>query len=149
MMMPANYSAVAENEMTYVIGGGVLEWVGDRTAPVWDASNVKAFNTNVVTIIGNAFSTKVLQRTVGYVFSGNASWKGIGANLKSLIVADNGNIGDSVANTIGTLAAVYNLGRTNVSVVTGNAFPKIFLNSGNAGAYKYAKDFDYSLDLVE
>lgn len=136
MMMPANYSAVAENEMTYVIGGGVLEWVGDRTAPVWDASNVKAFNTNVVTIIGNAFSSKVLQRTIGYAFSGNASWKGIGANLKTLFVADSKHIGDSVANTLGTLAAVYNLGRTNVSVVTGNAFPNVAIMGKNGVEYK-------------
>lgn len=146
MMMPANYSAVAENEMTYVIGGGVLEWVGDRTAPVWDASNVKAFNTNVITLIGNAFSGKMLQRTVGYVFSGNASWKGIGANLKSLIVADNGNIGDSVANTIGTLAAVYNLGRTSVPVVTGNAFFGTVKLDGNV---LKTQDINYKLDLGE
>lgn len=136
MMMPANYSAVAENEMTYVIGGGVLEWVGDRTAPVWDASNVKAFNTNVITIIGNAFSGKVLSNTIGYVFSGDASWTGIGTNLKSLFVAKNGNIGDSVANTIGTLAAVYNLGRTNVAVVTGNAFPDLVKMKDNTVIYE-------------
>ena len=28
MMMPANYSAIAENEMTYVVGGGLLEAIG-------------------------------------------------------------------------------------------------------------------------
>ena len=25
MMMPANFSVVAENEMTYVVGGGVID----------------------------------------------------------------------------------------------------------------------------
>lgn len=141
MMMPANYSAVAENEMTYVIGGGVLEWVGDRTAPVWDASNVKAFNTNVITLVGNAFSGKVLSSTIGYVFGGDASWKGIGDNLKSLFVADNKHIGDSVATTIGTLAAVYNLGRTNVEVITGNAFPNQWTSAGfKIGGLSYSSD---------
>ncbi len=49
MMMPANYSAIAENEMTYVVGGGLLEAIGSVTAPVWGAANVKTFNTNLLT----------------------------------------------------------------------------------------------------
>ena len=52
MMMPANFSVVAENEMTYVVGGGVIEAIGSVTAPIWTAANVKTFNTNLVTIIG-------------------------------------------------------------------------------------------------
>ena len=56
MMMPANYSVIAENELSYVEGGAsFIDWVGDRTATVWNAANVKTFNTNVVTIVGNAF----------------------------------------------------------------------------------------------
>ena len=35
MMMPANFSVVAENEMTYVVGGGVIEAIGSVTAPIW------------------------------------------------------------------------------------------------------------------
>ena len=54
MMMPANFSVVAENEMTYVVGGGVIEAIGSVTAPIWTAANVKTFNTNLVTIIGNS-----------------------------------------------------------------------------------------------
>ena len=72
MMMPANYSAIAENEMTYVVGGGLLEAIGSVTAPVWGAANVKTFNTNLITIIGNSYVSKVLAGTLGVMFSG--SW---------------------------------------------------------------------------
>ena len=70
MMMPANYSAIAENEMTYVVGGGLLEAIGSVTAPVWGAANVKTFNTNLITIIGNSYVYKVLGATLGVMFSG-------------------------------------------------------------------------------
>ena len=68
--MPANYSAIAENEMTYVVGGGLLEAIGSVTAPVWGAANVKTFNTNLITIIGNSYVSKVLGATLGVMFSG-------------------------------------------------------------------------------
>lgn len=71
MMMPANYSAIAENEMTYVVGGGLLEAIGSVTAPVWGAANVKTFNTNLVTIIGNTYLDKVLKGTLGVIFNGD------------------------------------------------------------------------------
>ena len=70
MMMPANYSAIAENEMTYVVGGGLIDAIGAVTAPVWTAANVKTFNTNLVTIIGNSYVSKVLGATLGVMFSG-------------------------------------------------------------------------------
>ena len=69
--MPANYSAIAENEMTYVVGGGLLEAIGSVTAPVWTAANVKTFNTNLIQIIGNTFAPKVLAGTLSVMFSGN------------------------------------------------------------------------------
>ena len=71
MMMPANYSAIAENEMTYVVGGGLLEAIGSVTAPVWGAANVKTFNTNLITIIGNSYVTKVVNGTLGTIFGGH------------------------------------------------------------------------------
>ena len=70
MMMPANYSAIAENEMTYVVGGGLIDAIGAVTAPVWTAANVKTFNTNLITIIGNSYVSKVLGATLGVMFSG-------------------------------------------------------------------------------
>ena len=40
------------------------------TAPVWGAANVKTFNTNLITIIGNSYVSKVLGATLGVMFSG-------------------------------------------------------------------------------
>ena len=120
MMMPANYSAIAENEMTYVVGGGLLEAIGSVTAPVWGPANVKTFNTNVVTIVGNAFVDDMVHNTLGYVFGGNANWKGIGDAFKGFFVAENKNVGDSIAHTLGNVAAVYLLGNTTVANKAGD-----------------------------
>ena len=49
MMMPANFSAVSENEMTYVIGGGVADYL----APVMESAQWQNFSKNMVTIVGN------------------------------------------------------------------------------------------------
>ena len=72
MMMPANYSAIAENEMTYVVGGGLIDAIGAVTAPVWTAANVKTFNTNLIQIVGNEFVPTFLKSTLGVMFGG--SW---------------------------------------------------------------------------
>ena len=58
MMMPANFSAISENEMTYVNGGASL---AEILAPELKVENWQKFNTNMVTIIGN---------TVGTLFNG-------------------------------------------------------------------------------
>ena len=120
MMMPANYSVIAENEMTYVVGGGVIEAIGAVTAPIWTTANVKTFNTNVVTLVGNAFVGKTVHNTLGYIFGGNATWKGLGDAFKGLFVAENKQFGDSVAQTLGTVAAVYNLGNATVANKAGD-----------------------------
>lgn len=132
MMMPANYSAIAENEMTYVVGGGLLEAIGSVTAPVWGAANVKTFNTNLITIIGNSYVNKVLAGTLGVMFGGSWGEKNtamskaykieddkkltiFGKNKALWNVLDpNGDAETSGLNKfmqgIGALAAVYTLG---------------------------------------
>ena len=119
MMMPANYSVIAENEMTYVVGGGVIEAIGAVTAPIWTLDNVKTFSTNVVTIVGNAKLQGVVNNTLGYIFSGDANWKKLGENLKGLFYSKNG-VGDTIATTLGTIAAVYNLGTATVANKAGD-----------------------------
>ena len=119
--MPANYSVIAENELSYVEGGAsFIDWIGDRTATVWNAANVKTFNTNVVPIVGNAFVDDMVHNTLGYVFGGNANWKGIGDAFKGFFVAENKNVGDSIAHTLGNVAAVYLLGNTTVANKAGD-----------------------------
>ena len=67
MMMPANYSAIAENEMSYVVGGGLV----DVLAPVMTTENWKNVNTNLIKIVGNAYLDKTVQSALGMVFNGN------------------------------------------------------------------------------
>ena len=67
MMMPANFSASSENEMTYVNGGASLS---DILAPSLTLENWKKFNTNMVTIIGNSFMSNYIKNTVGVLFDG-------------------------------------------------------------------------------
>ena len=62
MMMPANFSAISENEMTYVNGGASL---ADILAPELKIENWQKFNQNMVTIIGNSFMSKYIGNTVG------------------------------------------------------------------------------------
>ena len=67
MMMPANFSAISENEMTYVNGGASL---AEILAPELKVENWQKFNTNMVTIIGNSFMSSYIKNTVGVLFNG-------------------------------------------------------------------------------
>ena len=67
MMMPANFSAISENEMTYVNGGASL---AEILAPELKVENWQKFNQNMVTIIGNSFMDKYIGNTVGTLFNG-------------------------------------------------------------------------------
>ena len=67
MMMPANFSAISENEMTYVNGGASL---AEILAPELKVENWQKFNTNMVTIIGNSFMDKYIGNTVEVLFNG-------------------------------------------------------------------------------
>ena len=68
MMMPANFSAISENEMTYVNGGASL---AEILAPELKVENWQKFNTNMVTIIGNSFMSSYIKNTVGVLFGGS------------------------------------------------------------------------------
>ena len=67
MMMPANFSAISENEMTYVNGGASL---AEILAPELKVENWQKFNQNMVTIIGNSFMSSYIKNTVGVLFGG-------------------------------------------------------------------------------
>ena len=108
MMMPANFSVVAENEMTYVVGGGVIEAIGSVTAPIWTTANVKTFNTNLVTIVGNTYVSNLVKGTLGVMFGGN--WGG-----------DNG---DSIFGDKGILSNIVKYGPTGTGSKEGNGFNK-------------------------
>ena len=119
--MPANYSAIAENEMSYVVGGGVVEFLGSFTAPVFTVANLKTLNTNVVTLIGNRYLGGLINNTLGLVFNGygkDQTWANIKANNVFTGIYNqfaNKQYGDGVASVLGTVAALYNLGNATVA----------------------------------
>ena len=120
--MPANFTAV-NSEVVYG-GADLFSVLADTTAPVWNAANVKQFNTNLITLISNSFFQKTVNSTLGVMFSGN--WgddnKIFGDNgaLKKNIYGDvNGDdmtFGNKVMRTLGLASVVYTLGTTSAKV---------------------------------
>ena len=129
MMMPANFTAV-NSEVVYG-GADLFSILADTTAPVWNAANVKKFNTNVITLISNSFFTKTVDNTLGVMFGGNWGkdddqiFGDDGALAKNIFTTydDKGNVvvssddmtfGNKVMRTLGMAASVYTLGTTPV-----------------------------------
>ena len=124
MMMPANFTAV-NSEVVYG-GADLLSILADTTAPVWNAANVKKFNTNVITLISNSFFQKTVSNTLGVMFGGN--WGGDDGvkifgddgELKKNIYGDvNGNemtFGNKVMRTLGMVSVAYTLGTSDAKV---------------------------------
>ena len=128
MMMPANFSAVAENELTYVVGGASL---ADYLAPAMKAENWQKFNKNLVMIVGNGYLNQYLGGVLAKVFGGNYR---VGSTISDNIGAlktdwkENMEIGETkgwgLANALanvglqvaGNLAAIYALGNGDVGL---------------------------------
>ncbi len=123
MMMPANFSAVSENEMTYVMGGSVADYL----APVMGKKEWSNFSKNLVTIIGNSYLNNFVASTVGTIFNGTYTPGDVLGNFGSDIAGVWGNNysakdgktkfltgAKGVLNVglyvVGNLAAIYNLG---------------------------------------
>ena len=68
MMMPANFSAVAENELTYVVGGASLV---DYLAPAMTTENWQNVSANVIKIVGNTFLKSYVSSAFDSVFDGH------------------------------------------------------------------------------
>ena len=129
--MPANFSAVSENEMTYVMGGSVADYL----APAMGKKEWSNFSKNLVTIIGNSYLGNFVNNTLGVMFSGN--WGGdegmkifgengsINQNMFGLFKknADDSytrtgdmNFGNKVMQVLGMASVVYTLGTTSAKV---------------------------------
>ena len=123
MMMPANFTAV-NSEVVYG-GADLFTILADTTAPIWNAANVKTFNTNLLTILSNTFTKPLVASTLGVMFGGQ--W-GDEDNGDKKIFGDDGewkknlymngttemNGFNKVMRTLGAAAAVYTLGTTPV-----------------------------------
>ena len=138
MMMPANFSAVAENEMTYVVGGGLV----DVLAPAMNEGNWQNISTNLINIVGNSYLNNFVSGALASVFDGGyrpgeniAAW---GNNMKTIWNKNyykDGNVdGDklewgfanSLLNTglqvVGALAAIYTLGDKKIGLDCAKSF---------------------------
>ncbi|MBS6621119.1 MAG: hypothetical protein KH315_02975 [Faecalibacterium prausnitzii] len=138
MMMPANFTAV-NSEVVYG-GADLFSILADTTAPVWNAANVKQFNTNVITLISNTFFQNTVSNTLGVMFSG--TWgkdnKILGENgsinqkmfglfdTKTGDRVDDMNFGNKVMQVLGMASVVYTLGTTSA---------KVNFNDGVMGLY--------------
>ena len=136
MMMPANFTAV-NSEVVYG-GADLFSILADTTAPVWNAANVKQFNTNLITLVSN---------TLGVMFGGN--WGGDGDKifgddgaLKKNIYGDTANgemtFGNKVMRTLGMASVVYTLG---------TAPAKIGFNDAVSGITTQATDGSWNLGI--
>ena len=133
MMMPANFTAV-NSEVVYG-GADLFSILADTTAPVWNAANVKKFNTNLITLVSNSFFADTVKSTLGVMFSGN--WGGDDGvkifgddgELKKNIYGDvNGNemtFGNKVMRTLGMASVAYTLGTTDAKVLFNDKVMKI------------------------
>ncbi|MGN0662876.1 MAG: hypothetical protein ACI4LE_06975, partial [Faecalibacterium sp.] len=106
MMMPANFSVIAENEMTYVYGGaGLADWLPD-------AMSVKTLTTNLVNIVANSFVGKLVENTLGVMFGGNYFVNGntVWNSLGNMFTGNGTYNGLNIAmQVLGGAAAVYQL----------------------------------------
>ena len=133
MMMPANFTAV-NSEVVYG-GADLFSILADTTAPVWNAANVKKFNTNLITLVSNSFFADTVKSTLGVMFGGN--WGGDDGvkifgddgELKKNIYGDvNGNemtFGNKVMRTLGMVSVAYTLGTSDAKVLFNDQVMKI------------------------
>ncbi len=121
MMMPANFTAV-NSEVVYG-GADLFSVLADTTAPIWNAANVKQFNTNVITLVSNSFQSIFVDSVLGTMFSGN--WGGDdgkklfgdeGTLKLALYGDDDMGFGNKVMRTLGLASVVYTLGTTSAKV---------------------------------
>ena len=126
MMMPANFSAVAENEMTYVVGGSLV----DVLAPVMTTENWQNVSANVIKIVGNSYLAHNVDNVMNTLFDGNyvpgdlignafttlgkaydTGYNTFGGNWGFLVGAVNAGM-----QILGGLSAVYTLGSSSIGL---------------------------------
>lgn len=126
MMMPANFSAVAENEMTYVVGGSLV----DVLAPAMTTANWQNVSANVIKIVGNAFLKTHGDNVLKTLFNGEyVPGSVIGGAFQTIGNAYNkghdifdGNWGFALGalnagmQILGGLSAIYTLGSSSIGL---------------------------------
>lgn len=120
MMMPANFSAV-NAEVVY--GGAVADYLPNA----WTAANIKQFNSNIITLVSNSFTSHLLKATLGVMFGGNWGEDKIfgddGAlsavyKVGHVATGEDQNFGNKIMTTLGLASVVYTLGMKDAAVLT-------------------------------
>ena len=120
MMMPANFSAV-NAEVVY--GGAVADYLPSA----WTAESVKRFNSNIITLVSNSFTSDLLKATLGVMFGGNWGEDKIfgddGAlsalyKVGHVATGADQNFGNKIMTTLGLASVVYTLGMKDAAVLT-------------------------------
>lgn len=147
MMMPANFSAVAENELTYVVGGASLV---DYLAPAMTTENWQNVSANVIKIVGNTFLKSYVSSAFDSVFDGyyvpgdfiGGVWNTVHrAYDKGAHTYANGAWGaglgllNAALSIAGGLSAIYTLGSSSIGLEVKAAGDKT-LNTGYGFDYK-------------
>ena len=147
MMMPANFSAVAENELTYVVGGASLV---DYLAPAMTTENWQNVSANVIKIVGNTFLKSYVSSAFDSVFDGHyvpgdfigGVWNTVHrAYDKGAHTYANGAWGaglgllNAALSIAGGLSAIYTLGSSSIGLEVKAAGDKT-LNTGYGFGYK-------------
>lgn len=128
MMMPANFSAV-NAEVVY--GGAVADYLPSA----WTAESVKRFNSNIITLVSNSFTSHLLKATLGTMFSGswgdgmtlfgdNGTFSGL-YNVNRLPGGEAQTFGNKIMTTLGLASVVYTLGMKDAAVLTVKKVAKI------------------------
>ena len=122
MMMPANFSAV-NAEVVY--GGAVADYLPSA----WTAESVKRFNSNIITLVSNSFTSHLLKATLGTMFSGswgsdgvtlfgdNGTFSGL-YNVNRLPGGEAQTFGNKIMTTLGLASVVYTLGTSDAKIFT-------------------------------
>jgi hypothetical protein len=138
MIMPANYSVIAENELTYVEGGAFNFYV----APITDGGKVMA--KNIVEWIGNTYTSDVLNAFIGTWFNDDGE-KSIVANLADQIgglftrntaaqQTTAGKVLMGLTNAIGVASGLYLLGSNDDTVYVNTIYSGVKLTVANPTA---------------
>ena len=105
MTFPANYAVIAEDELTYVTGGGVI---ANILPAVMTSENWRTFSTNMIKIVGNTFLGNFVGTILGTAFGSNYAFGGIINAINDQLTGSTGLVGPM--KVVGGLAAIYTLG---------------------------------------
>ena len=115
MTFPANYAVIAEDELTYVTGGGVI---ANILPAVMTSENWRTVSTNVIKIVGNTFLSSFISTVLGTAFGTSYAFGGIsnaiGAKLADMTFLN------GAMQVLGGAAAIYTLGTAGSKTVQDN-----------------------------